>query len=403
MKSDRRVLMLGTYSIKRPRYGGRIRAKAIYDMYKSQFSSVRYVGIYPRSSASRRGRPDLCPSTYSEEQILLEPWLSDVLSGISISCDPLLRQGIARLLQTYRPDILQFEQPYAFLGVSDWLSSYASAARLVYSAHNVEHLLKRELYDSLPLSPSEKRHIVTFIREGELLLTRSAELVVAVSDSEAEYFVHQGAHRVTVAANGVTRRRPRAWYLERWRRYLRRHGIDQPILFVSSAHIPNWNGFLHLVGTKMGFLPSRSAIIMCGSVTQLAKRHQFDNPLEEATFWRRTYPIPSPSENDLAALLELASVILVPIHQGGGSNLKTAEALASERPLVVTPHGLRGFEKFTQFPNVFVAADPEEFKKAMRLALCTPATQLAPSQRDMLQSLYWESCLSDLPDAVRAL
>jgi hypothetical protein len=57
-------------------------------------------------------------------------------------------------------------------------------------------------------------------------------------------------------------------------------------------------------------------------------------------------------------------VILLPIPYGGGSNLKTAEAICSGRPIVGTIKSFRGFDNFTNSRNTVITDEIDDFKEA---------------------------------------
>jgi len=100
--------------------------------------------------------------------------------------------------------------------------------------------------------------------------------------------------------------------------------------------------------------------------------------------------------NDLAlsALIENAACILLPIQYGGGSNLKTAEALLSGRRIVASPASMRGFDAFRGLPGVTVANGPAEFGAAVRSALAdgSPALRSFAS----VAALTWDATLAPL-------
>jgi glycosyltransferase involved in cell wall biosynthesis len=70
------------------------------------------------------------------------------------------------------------------------------------------------------------------------------------------------------------------------------------------------------------------------------------------------------SNEDLNKLIASANVILLPIPYGGGSNLKTAEAISSGRPIVGTVKSFREFDNFINSRNTVVADDIDDFREA---------------------------------------
>jgi len=112
------------------------------------------------------------------------------------------------------------------------------------------------------------------------------------------------------------------------------------------------------------------------------------------------------SDVDLAAIKFLAHAFLLPIEQGGGSNIKTAEALFSGAYVIATPAALRGFEQLMPLPEVFVAHSPEEFQTAIQEVLCKPVSpiqNMKPVLGSPRYGLQWSQCLAVMPKTIQAL
>jgi glycosyltransferase involved in cell wall biosynthesis len=106
-------------------------------------------------------------------------------------------------------------------------------------------------------------------------------------------------------------------------------------------------------------------------------------------------------DEDLAAVKSLAHEFLLPIGAGGGSNIKTAEALYSGKPVVCTSTALRGFEDYRALPEVIVADSPPKFQAAIRSVLGRKGrAESVAGFRDVREGLTWEACLSTVPREV---
>jgi hypothetical protein len=103
----------------------------------------------------------------------------------------------------------------------------------------------------------------------------------------------------------------------------------------------------------------------------------------------------------LDCLIENAACLLLPITYGGGSNLKTAEALLSGKPVIATSAAFRGFRQFADVPGVAIADDKTRFTAAMARALAGEAESvpLLPEMR----SLLWTHTLAPLVALVDAV
>ena len=101
----------------------------------------------------------------------------------------------------------------------------------------------------------------------------------------------------------------------------------------------------------------------------------------------------------LAAFIEKAQVILLPITIGGGSNLKTAEAIASCKPVVATTIASRGFDIVNQLSNFVVTDNKEEFIKSVYGFLDNyniNIKQINVEEKKIRETVYWENTLNDL-------
>jgi hypothetical protein len=97
-----------------------------------------------------------------------------------------------------------------------------------------------------------------------------------------------------------------------------------------------------------------------------------------------------PADVDLASLVSLATVMLLPITLGGGSNLKTAEALLSGNAIVSTSYALRSFEEFRDLPRLTVADTATEFRAAILRAWQAPLEGPSDAERSRLATLTWD-------------
>jgi glycosyltransferase involved in cell wall biosynthesis len=96
------------------------------------------------------------------------------------------------------------------------------------------------------------------------------------------------------------------------------------------------------------------------------------------------------SNDELNKLIASANVILLPIPYGGGSNLKTAEALVSGRPVVGTTKSFRTFESFANSRNVVIADDVDSFREA---CFNFVSEKLPTVYRYGHEKLMWENTL----------
>jgi glycosyltransferase involved in cell wall biosynthesis len=111
--------------------------------------------------------------------------------------------------------------------------------------------------------------------------------------------------------------------------------------------------------------------------------------------------LPNVSDLCLDGLIANASGIVLPLRKGGGSNLKTAEALDSLLPVVATPTAMRGYEEYADLEGVIVAEDSAAFAAGMRRVFDDPPRR---RQRDpALDRLLWDMTLRPIVDLVREI
>ena len=98
-----------------------------------------------------------------------------------------------------------------------------------------------------------------------------------------------------------------------------------------------------------------------------------------------------------------APCTILPIFHGGGSNLKTADALAGGGAVIATRKALVGYEDVvSECPDAITVVDsPLEFRDAMRSVVNIARTGRHATRRT--QHLSWASRLSPAPKALAGL
>jgi hypothetical protein len=170
----------------------------------------------------------------------------------------------------------------------------------------------------------------------------------------------------------------------------KRFGHISYLLFVGSAHPPNATGFNDMLKPQLTMLAPDERIVVVGGVCSLLPEMEMFKAapgLNET----RVESVGSQDSGGLSSLIELSKGFILPITGGGGTNLKTAEALYSQRSVVATSLAFRGFERFCDFPNVYIADEPAEFKSRIVDVLrgnCM-ATEYNSEQIMELERLTW--------------
>jgi glycosyltransferase involved in cell wall biosynthesis len=95
-------------------------------------------------------------------------------------------------------------------------------------------------------------------------------------------------------------------------------------------------------------------------------------------------------DEGLHQLKSNAHAVLLPITYGGGSNLKTAEALAAGKWVVATSTSLRGYEEFREEPGVLIADDRQSFRKAVMQVYRRAPLELSKEAIAKRESVHWD-------------
>lgn len=276
---------------------------------------------------------------------------------------------------------------------------------LVFGSQNIEAPMKREILEGAGVSETDIAQAVGVIEDIEAVLSTDSDLVAACTTEDLKAHAKLKARRLVLAPNGIGEIKTDEPSQHYWQKIFDANGITQKVLFVGSAHPPNWTGFLDMVGKGLGFIPHTTRLVLAGSICDYFEREISEESLsiEDVTFWMRAYSAGRLSEPRLGALIKQADVMLLPITEGGGSNLKTAEAILANKKVVTTSHALRSFEWFKDFPNVWVADTKQKFQDSITEALVAPFVKRTAEQEKQVQKVKWDNCLADLVRGVRAL
>jgi hypothetical protein len=403
--THKRILLLSTYPIKTPQHGGQKRTRAIYEAYKEAFAEVRHSAVFFRGFYADHDEDDIPLGSTGERLVMQSPLTGDIVSGEAIYHDPAVKKKMTALIQELKPNIIHIEQPFPYLGLKPLLEELGLKPRIVFGSQNIEAPMKREILESAGVPAAEVDQAVQTIAELDRDLSKASDLLVACTEADLLEHVRMGADKTVLAHNGIAPITTNDSAKDHWHKQFQRLGVKRTVLFVGSAHPPNWTGYLEMVGKGLGFVPADSRIVIAGSISDYFEREiKSETPdIEDATFWLRAFSAGRLSEERLGALIEQCDVMLLPITEGGGSNLKTAEAILANKKVVATSHALRSFEWFKDFPNVWVANNQKDFQKGIREALEAPFYNRTAEQTRQARQVRWDNCLADMVKAVREL
>lgn len=397
-KINKKILILSPYPIRNPQHGGQKRVRAIYDHYNEVFEEVRFVAIFHRAFYEYDESQDIL---IGDQEIIKKldenPELTEVLSGLSLVEDPHVKNQISQVLDEFRPDIVQIEQPFLYAGLRKLLGELGQRPKIIYSSQNIEYMLKSGAAEAAGSREKSMERAIALVKEVELRITKEADLSIAVSEQDKDELLTLGANNVALAPNGISKNSPNKKTVEYWRRYIKKSNFKEVVLFVGSGHPPNAIGLVDTVGKDLAFLPEGAKLLVAGGASEFLK-HKMKLP---ESFWTHTLPLGVLDEEKLNALISVADVIILPITQGGGSNLKTAEAILADKKIVATSFSFRAFEKYINLPNVYIADSPKAFQAAIIKALKSSKIKRTSQEQSMAQQVQWKFALAPLNHALR--
>ena len=395
-----RVLHLITYPVEVPRHGGQARVANIVRTYEAAGIATRVVAVYQPEIYGKGvvGPYDVAFPSDSPHREPGLPLCTDIATGDFVVRDAQAWGTVSQTIATFKPDVIQLEQPWLWPVVERLRAMDGCAAfRVVYSSQNVEAPLKRGVHAGLPDEITEA--VVLRIANLEREVVRAADLTIAVTESDAAMYRAWGARRVVVASNGIAERTVDQARVRDWTARL---DGTHFALFVGSAYPPNIHGFWEMFAPSLAFLAPDERVVVAGGIAGVL----LDTPAYRS--WERINAsrlmlVGQLSEADLAALIALASCIVLPITIGGGSNIKTAEAIFSRKPVVGTTLSFRGFDRALGLPHVYRTDVTSEFRRLVKAALDGVLPPAGPDRPDVRRSVLWSETLAGLPAELAAL
>lgn len=400
-----RILQLSTHSTLVPRHGGKLRSHHVARVLEQEGFDVRRVAFCyrisddvedPREPIIDVGRLPFWQSRKFEAYGPGRLRFVDYIATVAALEAPYILAEFDERVRAAAPDVVLLEHPWTWPLLARLAEVRYGAVRVAYNSQNVEIALKRRIVQEEGFAtPPGLLEGVEALERG--LVARAAGIGTCTR-MDADEYVKWGARRVVVAPNGGVRRE-------------RRHLLDilpcplEPThsyaLVVGSNHPPNISGFMNLVTPSLPFLRPHQRVVVAGHMGPVIIEALEANALAPIAK-TRLIVLGAVDEFCLDCAIANANVMLLPIQYGSGSNVKTAEALLSCRPIIAAPAAMRGFDGFRDVPNITIADGTVEFGTAMLAALdrhWTPQGVDHPS----VSSLLWESTIAPLVGMMREI
>ena len=108
-----KILAFGTYPTRRPVHGGQRRSAQIGAYYTAKGAEYEYACVYqPRTYSADVVGPNDYPFGAMEGLFAKVPFIDDLASGEFAANRPEVYEHFARLVDTFRPNVVQLEQPF---------------------------------------------------------------------------------------------------------------------------------------------------------------------------------------------------------------------------------------------------------------------------------------------------
>lgn len=390
IKSKHSILVLSTYPIENPTHGGQLRVSNIVQSYRSKGHKVQVVGVLGSENYQAEHGFVNYPGANELSNVINNPFLmEDYAIGKLFAKNNNYYTELAKKIEI-KPDIIEVEHPWLFEFAARYRKEYSNNSKIFYSSHNIEYKLKQQIL-SIYLDKISSETNSNLIRDVELHAILNADACICVSENDLQWIRNYTQKRIALAPNGVN-----DWQSD----YVSRENAQKIslgfryALYCASAHPPNMAGFFEMFGNGFGSMNPDQKLVIVGdagwSIAGDQRVHQSAKLAEKVVVAGRV------DQSTLAGLLDNSHCIILPITQGGGTNLKTAEALWSGKHIVATSIAFRGFEKYIGQNGVNIANTPEDFKKALRVAINADPLKLTNDEIESRRNVLWDVCLSSL-------
>ncbi len=392
-----KILVLCTYPIGSPAHGGQLRVRNIVDTYRSAGHAVEVRGVLGSEHYDAEVGFLPYPGVNELNRIVTNPFLMEdyAIGQLCVVDGPWYTKLASTISEA--PDVIHVEQPWLFAFAARYKAECSPSSILVYGSQNIEWKLKKEILKSY-VGDDLAQQGAAMIREVEEFSIRNSDAVICVSESDVAWVGGLTERPVILAENGVKpwrateQGRKEAATLTKGYAYA---------LYCASGHPPNVTGFFDMFGGGFGSLkPDESLVVVGGAGWAIAGDIRVHHSAKLA---EKVVVAGIVSQVCLDALLEGAHCIVLPLTQGGGTNLKTAEALWSGKYVVATTVAMRGFERFIGATGIFLADDNKTFKRALRSAMSAPPLKLSPDEVKARRTVLWDHCLRSLPIMLESL
>ncbi|OOE95379.1 glycosyltransferase [Salinivibrio sp. IB643] len=292
----------------------------------------------------------------------------------------------------FKPDYIFLEQPWLWPLVKKKIHEEQLSTKVVYSSQNVEYITKLSILESNQVI--DTCNVVQSIKELESDICANADVVIGCTQQDIDEFVKFGAKKSVLCPNGIASHVTTESSKELIKSLV---GDRNYALFVGSAYPPNAQGFWTMLGNSMAWLKPNQMIVAVGGCSLILEDFApIDSRMYDFVNFDRIKRLGFVESDELASLIEEADVLILPITSGGGSNLKTAEAIMSGKPVVATSKACRGYDITANLSDFDVCDDQQTFVSSVQKYLGSECRSVSDDEMKIRETVLWSSTLADL-------
>jgi glycosyltransferase involved in cell wall biosynthesis len=297
-------------------------------------------------------------------------------------------------------DFIVIDNCYHFPIIQTIYRDAQEIPKIVYLSQNHEFSLKSEIAEALQWEPIAKKQYLEFVQDLELKAWENSDFRFVCSSQDAKDLNHDLFPPLEnfLVPNGANKRGNRR---TKQKNFVEKLGCQSYVIFVSSGHPPNVNGFLELLGSDFGFIPPNSRLVIVGTSGPIIV-NEIQGTRYWETFRKRVSVFDRATESELDELYAHCSAVLLPILKGSGTSIKAIEALLTGKKVVGTEFAFRGLPKELFISEqVSLAADFETFRSHVIESLREESIDFEP--QEISNDYLWSSQLENASKLFRSL
>jgi hypothetical protein len=383
----KKILQLTTYPIDNPDHGGKLRCHNIRKSLEKEFE-IKTLSFDVKEKASINNFSVILSNKIFNDVVesnLFFDW------GINnyLENNLELKKTIFNSVKEYSPDIIIVEQGFLWPLVKEMEknSTINKNVFIIYSSHNIEYQMKKEIYSTI-FKNHELEKYVNIVKEIEYDMIKNADLILGVSDYDVNYIKklvpNKNVYLYKNGHNGIIKTNLK----EKWKEEFKISKRNW--VYVASWHGPNIKGLYNLITNGLLEKDEKDVSLWVFGGVGAGMIYDYNISIPENSSIKLIGPS---SEEDIDSAIISSMGIILPIWEGGGSNLKTAQALLSGKKIVASDFAFRGFETYKNESEVYI---DNNASKLVDFISNLEDSQEMIKRSDSINELKWGNILSTL-------